>query len=643
MCGIAGLIDMTRRMPREEGEMLARRMAAVMIHRGPDAAGLWSDAEVGVYLSHRRLAIIDLSPGGAQPMVSSGERFVICYNGEIYNFPELRQRLEDEGLRFRSTSDTEILLEAFAHWGIERTLGVIKGMFAIALWDRQARQLHLIRDHFGKKPLYVGVLDGKLVFASELKAIRAASKAVPAIDRQALTLYTRYGYVPAPFSIYQNIYKLPPAHRLTIDAERLSETNLQGQMRGYWSLQTHQDLHPREERMQALEYMLTRAVTQRMVADVKLGSFLSGGIDSSLVTAIMQRHSPTPVDTFCIGFEEGGFDESPHAAAIAKYLGTNHHAYTVTAEETREVIPLLPDIYDEPFADYSQIPTYHVCRIARKNTTVVLSGDGGDEMFCGYSRYFMALQLYERMKFMPWPVWALAGQMLAALPESLLTQGAGLATKIAGVEISARRLHTIARFMGARHFDDLMRRVMSVNQRPMAYVRQAMRVPVPPAPPLYENAYERMMMRDIHDYLPDDILVKVDRASMANSLEVRAPLLDKDLAEFAWGLPLEDKIFPGQRRGKRALYELLGRYVPEELIDRPKQGFTVPLAAWLRGPLKDWAEDLLSAEALRAAGLFEERRVRGLWRQFQIGAGDHHAALWTIMMAQAWHNRWNRA
>lgn len=652
MCGIAGFIALNQNAVSQNCEALLKDMTDSMPHRGPDADGFWSAHPV--YIGHRRLSILDLTPQGAQPMQSKNGRFIITFNGEIYNHADLARVLTSRGIKFSGHSDTEVLLEAFAEWGVLETLDKIKGMFAIALWDNKEKILHLIRDHVGKKPLYAGYFEDKLVFASELKAIKALSKGRPALNREALTLYTRYGFVPAPYSIYQGIYKLKPGHRMSLSLESLvngPRMTLPDKMEAYWRAPNSQESYDAVEGKDRLKALLTDAVASRMIADVPIGGFLSGGTDSSLVVAIMQSMASRPVQTFSIGFEENAFDETPHAHRVAQYLGTDHYSYQVTADETRNIIPLLPDIYDEPFADYSQIPTYHICRIAKTQATVALSGDGGDELFCGYSRYFYTQSLYRMMGFFPQAARTMLSKTLLAFPESLLTQiSNGISTLIPPVqsyELTGKRLHSIARFAEASDLPALIQRVMSLNQRPQSLLKGGYETGAADFARLFFHPslhpLDVMMRADLSFYLPDDILVKLDRASMANSLEVRSPLLDKDVVDFALRIPAKNKVSGDGVRGKKPLYNLLLDYVPENLINRPKQGFSVPMAAWLRGSLRPWAEELLSISNLETTELFEPHAVNRLWRDFISEKTDNHAGLWTILMAQAWHDRWNRA
>lgn len=617
MCGIAGFISPPSRYNKNQGIQKVKKMTDALAHRGPDANGVWSDENQGVFLGHRRLSIVDLSEMGAQPMLSHCGRYVTSYNGEIYNTDQLLSALRDvkTGISFKGHSDTEIMLEGFALLGVERTLSIIKGMFAIALWDKQEKTLTLIRDHVGKKPLYVGWVDNKLVFASELKAIVALNGGRPEIDMEAMASYRYFGFVPAPRSIYKNIVKLRPAHYIVLHERDLSDQSsgaLLSKMKAYWTLKKGEENPDAGDRLQEV---LRNAVSGRMMSDVPLGAFLSGGIDSSLVTALMQEQSDTPVKTYSIGFDDGAFDESKHAEKVAAHLKTEHTTYMVTPRETLDIIPSLPQIYDEPFADYSQIPTTVLCAQARKDTIVALSGDGGDEVFCGYKRYFMLKRLLDKTSSIPYPLRSVMAHTITALPQNFYN----------ALKVNGKRIHSIAGFLQERGFDEAVLRTLSIqpnlNLPDGLFLGQSEGL----------NDLERMMMIDTHLYLPDDILVKVDRASMFSSLEVRSPLLDKDVIELAWSMNTKDKVFDG--RGKKPLYDLLCEYVPRDIIDRPKQGFTPPVAAWLRADLKDWGHELIHTDT----PLFDQKEIRGMWNAFQSGQVDNHSALWGVLMAQSWY------
>lgn len=657
MCGISGFIRSSKDMNGAELRSLNQVMCDTLTHRGPDDAGYWEDTHRGVALAQRRLSIIDLSPEGHQPMISADERYILTFNGEIYNFQDIRKQLEPLNHPFRGHSDTEVLLAAIQHWGIEKTLQTAKGMFAFALWDRKNATLMLARDHMGKKPLYFGHAGHDFVFASELKAIAVHPDFRKDLNRDALALFMRHNYVPAPWSIYQGIFKLMPGSMIVLDFSGSipKGTDLLERVKPYWSLhdqaQKAQDdpfSGSFDEASAALEECLNSAVAQRMIADVPLGAFLSGGVDSSLIVALMQAQSDQKVKTYSIGFEEAEFDETQHAAAVAQHLGTDHTTFTVRADETRDVIPTLADVYDEPFADMSQIPTLHVCRLARQNAVVALSGDGGDESFAGYHRYREAGVIARKILGIPSIVRKpLSGVIQAASPalwDKALWPVRGALKKMSGREITGHRLHIASAFLGAKNYDDIYHVMMSHWKNPERIVLGGQDIGGPINDPAlcsnFADPIHRSMLYDSLAYLPDDILVKVDRASMAHSLEVRAPLLDKDVVEFAWGLPLSYKYQDGN--SKRILKDILARHVPSSITERPKQGFGVPMAVWLRGPLRDWAESYLSEDALKAHGMFDPAPIRAMWAEHLSGTRDWNYYLWDVLMAQAWAEQWLR-
>lgn len=660
-------------------EALATGMANAIAHRGPDDSGAWADAQSGVAFGHRRLSIVDLSPAGHQPMTSHAGRFVMVFNGEIYNHLEMRAELEHAGAAqaWRGHSDTETLLAGFEHWGVGVTLDKTVGMFALALWDLRERTLQLARDRFGEKPLYYGWTgteggsgERTFVFGSELKALRAYPGFSNPVCRQALVQYMRFMYVPAPRSIYQGIYKLEPGCLLTIQgraprsapAEPLRPPAVHESLTlsRWWSLadvvqagERHQ-ITDEAEGVDALERRLGDAVRLQSLADVPLGAFLSGGVDSSVIVALMQQNSSRPVKTFTVGFEESGFDESPHARAVAKHLGTDHTELFVKAAEAQAVIADLPAMYDEPFADSSQIPTHLVCRAARQHVTVALSGDAGDELFGGYNRYFWGPRIWSKLAWMPFPMRHALGAAISALPvtgwDALSTPVNALLPRGKGVALAGQKAHKLAaRLHAVRGMDDLYLSLVSEWQDPAAVVRgEGDRPVIEPASllndPLPETTFSglegvansplRMMYRDSMTYLPDDILCKVDRAAMAASLETRVPFLDHRVAELAWQLPIGMKLRDGQ--GKWALRQMLYKHVPRELIERPKAGFGIPVGQWLRGPLRPWAEGLLDAQRLRAEGYFHPEPIRLKWDEHLAGQRDHTACLWAVLMFQAW-------
>ena len=643
MCGIVGILQSPGAPPPKPGCLDA--MTDALAHRGPDDRGTWSDRSAGVHLGHRRLAIIDLSAHGHQPKTSSDGRFTVTYNGEIYNYRELRNKLEAQGRSFVGASDTEVLLEAVGAWGIEETLRRLVGMFAFALWDGAEGRLHLARDRFGEKPLHYAWLGQSLVFASELKAITQHPDFTPRLDRTALTEYVRLGYVPAPRTIYEGVQKLPPGMLLTVDAK----TGTRPAPRTYWSAADVaqagvKDPFPTEKAaLDALDAVLRTAIQRSTVADVPVGVFLSGGIDSSAVAALLQAQSDRPVHTFTIGFDEEAFDEAPHARRIAQHLGTQHTEFRVTPEQARAVIPLLPAMHDEPFADSSQIPTFLVSKLARSRVTVALSGDGGDELFGGYNRHVLAARLGRPRNRMQAAGRRNAGRMLRALPPRAWDGAARLAARIplprlrrlAGQANVGAKVHKLALALEAG--DDAYEALTALWPAPEDIVHSALRsdsASEPGAGDLMPNEAERFMLLDAQRYLPDDVLAKVDRCSMAVGLETRAPLLGQDVFATAWRLPLTMRVRHG--RGKWALRQVLARYLSPSLFERPKAGFAVPLAQWLRGPLRDWAEALLDENRLRKEGHLHAAPIRQAWKEHQSGEHDWSARLWVILMFQAW-------
>ena len=641
MCGIVGFIGAGPTEPRS----LVERMADALSHRGPDDSGLWVDNDSGVALGHRRLAIIDVSSSGHQPMVSGSGRYVIVFNGEIYNHAAIRRELDGRvgSGPWRGHSDTETLLAAIETWGIAETLRRCIGMFAFGVWDRAERRLTLGRDRIGEKPLYYGAFGRTFVFASELKAIRVHPACEREIDREALASFLRYCYIPEPRSIYSNIRKLPPGSLLEIDAAGSHQEAVP-----YWSAaktlasaRAHPFTGGDVEALDAFERVLGDAVELQMIADVPLGAFLSGGIDSSLVVAMMQKRASRPVKTFTIGFAEKAYDESPHACAVAKHLGTDHTELVVTPAEAMDVIPKLARLYDEPFADSSQIPTYLVAQLARRNVTVSLSGDAGDELFGGYTRYEVAERGWGLLGRIP-------GAVRRALPAVIRSRSAGWWTR--GFEFAApviprrwrysnpgNKLYRLADLLSdsagefyhgiISHWVNSRRMVVGCSQ-PDARLGCI-------TPDIVSPEYrEQMMYWDLVTYLPGDILVKVDRAAMAVSLETRVPLLDHRVLEFAWSLPLGLKVRDG--RGKWLMRELLARHVPRELTDRPKMGFGIPLNQWLRGPLRDWAEAHLDESRIRREGYLDPAPIRTKWQEHLEGDHDWSYLLWDVLMFQAW-------
>ena len=644
MCGMAGFWRASGRGANDE--QILQAMTQVIAHRGPDDAGHWLGDADGPALGHRRLAIIDLSPAGHQPMVSASGRFVTVYNGEIYNHRALRRELEDAGAApaWRGHSDTETLLAAVELWGIDGALARVNGMFALALWDRRERRLTLARDRLGEKPLFYGTSGGHFLFGSELKAFQGHPSFAPEVDRNALALFMRYNYVPAPFCIWRGIKKLPPGCLIEVDGpDRV------GEPRQYWSLAEAADrpagsiADRPEPHADELERLLRDAVAIRMEADVPLGAFLSGGVDSSLIVALMQVQSAQPVKTFTIGFADKQYDEADHARAVARHLGTDHTELTVEPGDALSLVPRLAEIWDEPFGDSSQIPTFLVSQLARRSVTVSLSGDGGDELFGGYNRYLSAPRLRELGATMPAP--------LRRAAAAVVRSRAGMAAALSAAALlppSRRplglrdRLAKVGLALESSTDEALYRGLVSQSATPEALVLGAQE-PEPPyfgSQPQFGDFRSFMMYADSTTYLPDDILAKVDRASMAVSLEARVPFLDHRVVEYAWSLPMEAKIAGGE--GKRILREILYRHVPRTLIERPKMGFGLPLGGWLTGPLRDWAENLFDPARLAAAGYLDPVAVRALWDR-QLARGDRTQAVWGVLMFEAWRETYTGA
>lgn len=640
MCGLAGFLGAHA---GEGAAALAQAMADAIRHRGPDDAGVWTDDEAGIALAHRRLSILDLSPTGHQPMLSASGRWVIVYNGEIYNHEALRRELERAGAapQWRGHSDTETLLACIEAWGVDQALRASVGMFAFAAWDRAERALVLARDRMGEKPLYYGWQGDTFLFGSELKALAAHPAFRREIDPDAVALLLRHNCIPAPWSIWRGIGKLPPGTWLTVSARAR-----EAEPKAYWSLADVAEAGQRDpfdgdmhSASIELERVLGDAVAGQMMADVPLGALLSGGIDSSSIVALMQARSSRPVRTFSIGFHEKQFDESAHAAAVAAHLGTDHTELFMGSRDVLDAVPRMPQMYDEPFADSSQLPTSLVMALARQQVTVALSGDGGDELFGGYNRYLMVPRAWSRLRLMPQPLRGALGRLLLGVsPRQWDRLGTPLARALGQAHLGDK-LHKLGRSLRqARTIDDLYLALVNEWDDAEAMVPAAAQARTllarRDAWPALQAPEHRMMALDAMTYLPDDILVKVDRAAMAASLETRAPFLDHRVVEFAWRLPLAHKIADGQ--GKAVLRRLLYQHVPRALIERPKVGFGVPLDAWLRTDLRDWAESLLSEQALRDAGLVEPGPVRAAWAEHLSGRRTFGHRLWSVLMVQSW-------
>lgn len=623
MCGIVGFVDQNGKIT--EPEVTLRQMINGISYRGPDSNGTWTESGIG--LGHARLSIIDLTSDGHQPMSSKSNRYIISYNGEVYNHKHLRQELASQGVGFKGSSDTEVILASIETWGLQKAVSRFVGMFAFALWDRVERRLYLIRDRLGIKPLYYGEIDGVFIFVSDLRALSSLPFFTKPINRDAVVQYLRYSYIPAPSSIYKHIQKLLPGHILSFD---LGDTlvDLEHKSKPYWSLTSVVEKgieNPfngtSEEAIGQLDILLKQSIKDEMVADVPLGVFLSGGIDSTVVTALMQAQSEIPVKTFTIGFQEEKHNEAKHAKAIADYLGTNHTELYLNAKEALDVIPKLPDLYDEPFSDSSQIPTYLVSQLARKHVTVTLSGDGGDELFYGYHRYNFSQNIWRKIEWLPFNIRSALGSLMNSV-----------------VPARSRKLHAIADMLSYETADELYQRVISHWKNPRDVVIMPNKGPelygMPTQKPVLPKFGERMMFYDINGYLPNDILVKVDRASMGVSLEARVPLLDHRIVEFAWSLPMGLK--QRGQQGKWILRNVLYRYVPRNLVDRPKHGFSIPISEWLNGPLREWAEELLNERKIREQGFFNPTPIRDKWSEQTKGKGKWHYYLWDILMFQSW-------
>lgn len=647
MCGLAGFFN-----PRSDGDLSAQvlRMADAIVHRGPDDGGVWVDEQVGMALGHCRLSILDLSPAGHQPMASACGRYVIAFNGEIYNHLDLRKQLEQQqsAPEWRGHADTETLLACFVAWGIERTLQATVGMFAIALWDREKHTLTLARDRLGEKPLYYGWQNGVLMFASELKALKVHPSFRGEIDRNSIALMMRHNYIPAPYSIYQGINKLLPGHYLSLPFDRTGLTSGIVSV-PYWKFNDVVEAGLASpfagsdaEAIDALEVQLKSSIKAQMLADVPLGAFLSGGIDSSTIVALMQAQSSQPVRTFTIGFHEEGYNEAVHAKAVAKHLGTEHTELYVRPEEALAVIPKLPSMYCEPFSDSSQIPTFLVSQLARQHVTVSLSGDAGDELFGGYGRYRQSVKIWGKMKYLPSSLRKNIADLLRVIPpalfDSVFNSLAPLLPTSLRFAKPADKVLKLAEILALPGMESFYRELVSHSKNPASLVVGAQEPSTllsdAAAWPNVDSFEHWMMAMDAQTYLPDDILVKVDRAAMANSLETRVPMLDHRVVELAWRMPLHLKMRGTE--GKWLLRQVLYRHVPNALIDRPKMGFGIPLDGWLRGPLREWADALLNESRLRQEGYFRSEPIRQMWAEHLSGQRNWQHYLWDVLMFQAW-------
>jgi len=644
MCGIAGFLMGSERLKGVAPEKLIEKMTNTLTHRGPDNSGTWCDHISGVYFGHRRLSILDLSTAGKQPMESACGRYIITYNGEVYNFQDIKKKLEAEfNIAFKTLTDTEVILVACAKWGVQNAVNELIGMFAFSFWDKQEHQLTLVRDRIGIKPLYWQFISGRLAFASELKALRAMPDWEPEVNKCALGSYLRHAYVPAPATIYSDVFKLPPGNIMTWKAGEAPKINQ------YWdpldvasSIENTHSIMRDNEAIDELDSLLGDAVQKRMISDVPLGAMLSGGIDSSIVTALMQKHSDRPINTFSIGFNESDYNEAKYASQVAKHLGTEHTELYVESKHSLDVIQKIPTMYDEPFADASQIPTFLISELIKNHVTVALTGDGGDELFAGYTRYKWAGKFASAAKYFPVKLRNYIVSVIKHYPPQQWNQLLkNIPAKIRPSHVGDK-LYKIASIFPLNNEQEIYKRLVSqwpditsvmnnASELDTELSNSGLNTHIP-------DYTSRMQYLDLVTYLPDDILVKVDRASMAVGLEARVPLLDHRVVEFAWSQPLKRKMRNGQ--GKWLLRQLLYRYVPKELVDRPKMGFGVPIDQWLRGPLKDWTHDLLSVERLRNDGLFNVDVVHKCLQEHMSGNRNHQYRLWVILMFQAWHEQW---
>ena len=644
MCGVTGFLSFKNQLSEAESQLSLQRMADAVAHRGPDGSGFWHDASAGCFLAHRRLSIIELSDAGSQPMLSSSGRLVISFNGEVYNHSDLRAELSRQhSISWRGNSDTETLLAAFEVWGVSATLKKVSGMFALALWDREARQLTLARDRLGEKPMYFGWQGqgsgSTFLFGSDLASLAAHPSFERRINRHALGQFFKYNCIGGEASIYEGVRKLLPGQSLTLRAGQIDPA-----FDRWWSVdgaslaaRTSPFEGSSIEAINKLETLLLKSVKRQSLSDVPMGAFLSGGIDSSLITAMMQSQSLEPVKTFSIGFHDDHFNEAQHAALVAKHLGTDHTEMYVTPDDALRAVQKMPSVYAEPFADSSQIPTFLVSELARRDVTVALSGDGGDELFCGYNRYRVVDRFWRVLGFLPLSLRKMSSKALLCCSAEWL-DGMG---ESFGVKRFADKAHKAASLLESTSLDQLYDGFVSHwahsdslvagsrDIRASAHHHDLM---------AGYSAVERLMLMDQLGYLPDDILVKVDRAAMGVGLETRAPFLDHDVVEFAWSLPMNYKI--NQRTSKWVLREVLYRYVPQQLVERPKMGFGIPVGHWLRGPLREWGESLIHGARLRNEGFLEESVIRSVWNEHQSGRRNLERQLWPVLMFQAWLDAW---
>ena len=645
MCGIVGV---WRRGHLDSLLEVINRVNGLMENRGPDAEGVWLDEARGLAFGHRRLSIHDLSMTGSQPMESSCGRYILCFNGEVYNFKELKGEIYDRRnsaaeamFRWRGDSDTEVLVEAISMWGVSAAVKKLNGMFAFSVWDKKQLQLDIVRDRFGEKPLFYGWVKDVFVFASEVRAFREIPGFSKDLCLEAVSLFMQNNCVPSPYSIYEGIYKLPPAHILT-----LKQNSRDVVLNSYWSIEQAARENDGAfsglsdtEAVGMLEEKISRSVEKRMLADVSVGAFLSGGIDSSTIVSLMQNNSTLPVKTFSIGFESNSYNEAHNAKKIAQHLGTDHTELYLTPNDAISVIPDLPDIYDEPFADSSQIPTFIVSKLAKKSVTVALTGDGGDELFGGYVRHIWADKLWRNMSMMPYPIRSLLGSMLTAVsPEvydSIFERVKEFLPSAYRQNKSGDKLHKLSRLLSARTPMEMYCNLTSHWQLKDNVVKGGLPLSVHTSIPCSNRPVSQLMMdADLKNYFLNDILVKVDKASMAVSLEARVPLLDNSIVDFSFGIPLSMKIRNGS--GKWVLKQVLRKHLPDSLIDRPKWGFGLPLDEWMRLELREWCESLLSEECIKDVGYFDPKLIRRKWKEHLSGARNWQYHLWDVLMFHSW-------
>lgn len=649
MCGISGFI-LSNNSSHIDAPKVIQEMTHQLSHRGPDSEGQWIDDYFGLAFGHRRLAIQDLSQAGHQPMLSKNGRYRIVFNGEIYNFISIREELVQLGHNFISHSDTEVILASIVEWGLKKAISKFKGMFAFALWDKNKNKVSLVRDRIGEKPLYYGFDSKTVVFASELQSIKKYPNWNTEINTEVLSLYLRYCYIPTPHTIYKNIWKMPPG--TIIEVSKTNNKITVSEPIEYWNLKTEWESSSnsklditKNEAIEHLDSLLKEVIQEQMITDVPLGAFLSGGIDSSCITAIMQSVSHRPIHTFSIGFNESSYNEAIYAKKIASHLGTHHTECYVSAKEAQSVIPNLATIYDEPFADSSQIPTYLVSKIARNNVTVSLSGDGGDEVFCGYNRYSWGKSIWNGTNWIPAPIRSSIASIINKTSPSTIDHAAQILNKVLPSRFKQQnignKLHKIAGVLAAKTPQEMYNGYVSTWKKPesvLAGGNQKYLTQTIPEYPNIQNISELMMYLDMRSYLPDDILVKVDKAAMANSLETRIPFLDNRIIEFALKLPLDFKL--KDNTGKWLLRQVLYKYIPKEYFERPKMGFALPIDQWLRGELKEWANDLLCSETIKQQGYFNPNEVQRYLQEHTSRKRNWSHHLWSILMFQAWHQHW---